>query len=190
MFEITPLNICAWCWIALFVFWTIAAFFVYPTKIREGFLKSRQHVVPLYLGFYLIFDHRWWGPMHEKLYENESMRYLGALITVAGVAFAIWSRVTLGRYWSGNVTLKQGHRLIRSGPYRFARHPLYTGFVVGVIGSAISSAHIDGWIGAAIAIISLVFKLRREEKLLTGEFGDEYLQFKREVPAAILPGVY
>jgi protein-S-isoprenylcysteine O-methyltransferase Ste14 len=188
--EITPLNIIAWLWLFLFAFWLVAAKFVYPTKVRESFWQRQTHVLPLYFGFYLIFDHRWWGPMHHLLYDNDAIRYGGDVITFIGVFYAIWARVTLGRYWSGIITLKHGHRLIRTGPYRFTRHPLYTGFVIGVIGSAIASARIDAWIGAAIAVASLIFKLRREEKLLTGEFGEEYLQFRRDVPAALLPGLY
>jgi protein-S-isoprenylcysteine O-methyltransferase Ste14 len=188
--EFTPLSINAWLWLTLAAFWLIAAIFVYPSKIRESFLRSRMHVIPLYLGFYLIFDHRYWGPFHAKLYDNDSVRYAGDVITFAGVAFAIWARITLGRYWSGMVTLKHGHKLIRNGPYSFTRHPLYTGFVIGIFGSAIASAQIDGYLGFLIATISLIFKLRREETLLTSEFGDEYQQFKRDVPAAILPGIY
>jgi protein-S-isoprenylcysteine O-methyltransferase Ste14 len=190
MNKITPMTLNAWLWIGLMVFWLVTAFFVYPSKIREGFLHSRLHIIPLYIGFYLIFDHRSAGRLHGKLFADQSVRYAGDCFTCIGVAVAIWARVTLGRYWSGNVTLKENHKLIRNGPYRFTRHPLYTGFVIAIIGSAIAAAEVDAWIGAVIAIVSLIYKLRREEKLLTGEFGDEYLRFKREVPAAVLPGIY
>ena len=190
MLELAPLNINAWLWLALAAFWLIAAIFVYPTKTRESYFQRQRHIIPLYIGFYLIFDHRGWGPMHQKLYDNDMVRYGGDVITLVGVAFAIWARITLGRYWSGMVMLKHGHKLIRNGPYRLTRHPLYTGFVIGVFGSAIASAQIDGYLGFVIATASLIFKLRREEALLTGEFGEEYLQFKREVPAAVMPGIY
>ena len=190
MLDLAPLTINAWIWIFLFAFWFIASIFVYPIKVRETFFQRVQHVVPLYLGFYLIFSHRWWGPMHDKIYDNDAVRYGGDVLTAAGAAFAIWARVTLGRYWSGIVTLKQGHKLIRTGPYRIARHPLYTGFVLASIGSAITAARIDGYVGLLIIVLSLIFKLRREESFLTGEFGEEYHQFKRDVPAALIPLVY
>jgi protein-S-isoprenylcysteine O-methyltransferase Ste14 len=188
--EINPLLINAWLWIVLAAFWLIAAIFVYPTRTRESYFQRQRHLIPLYIGFFLIFHHRSTGPLNGMLYRSQIVRYAGDVITFFGVAFAIWARITLGRYWSGLVMLKEGHKLIRGGPYRLTRHPLYTGFVIGVFGSAIASAQIDGYLGFLIATASLIFKLRREETLLTGEFGEEYLRFKREVPAAVVPGIY
>lgn len=190
MDELTPLALNAWLWIGLCVVWLISSIFVYRNRIRENFFQRSLHVIPLYVGYFLIFRHPSAGWGHGMLYTDDAPRYGGDVVTFFGVAVAIWARLTLGRYWSGNVALKEHHRLIRSGPYRFTRHPLYTGFIVGVIGSAIAAARVDAWIGAAIAIASLIFKLRREEKLLTREFGEKYVEFKRDVPAAVWPGIY
>ena len=110
-------------------------------------------------------------------------------MTIGGILFAVWARWHLGRYWSGTITLKEGHKLIRTGPYRFARHPLYTGFLTAVLGSAVTAARVDGFIGFALVLISIVIKMRREEALTTREFGDEYRRFKEQVPA-LLPLIY
>ncbi len=59
---------------------------------------------------------------------NPSLPRVGAALAVAGIAFAIWARVHIGRYWSGSVALKVGHELIRTGPYAYIRHPSIPGF--------------------------------------------------------------
>jgi protein-S-isoprenylcysteine O-methyltransferase Ste14 len=123
------------------------------------------------------------------LYNNPGSRYAGDAITFFGLLFTVWARVHLGLYWSGEITLKVGHRLIRTGPYRLVRHPIYTGFLLAALGSAISAATGDALLGAVLVILALVVKLRREESLLIGEFGDEYRQFKLQTPA-LLPLIY
>lgn len=188
--QITPLTIDFWAWVALVAFWLVGALFVRQTKFHESRIQRMLHVVPLYLGFNLIFSKRYSGPLDYRLYGNGILAWVGMLLTVTGVGFAMWARVTIGRYWSGIVTLKHNHRLIQNGPYKITRHPIYTGFIVGVFGTMLSAARVDALIGFAIITIALVFKLRREETLLNREFGDEYTQFKQHVPAAILPGVY
>jgi protein-S-isoprenylcysteine O-methyltransferase Ste14 len=183
VYAVTPLTFDYWAWFALCAVWLVAALFARPTKSSENVLGRLQHIVPMYAGFFLIFYHRDFGILDYRLYGNNAIAWLGTVLTFTGVAFSIWARVTLGRYWSGIITLKQGHRLITAGPYRLVRHPIYTGFIVGSFGSALTAARVDAGAGFAIIAISLVFKLRREEALMTREFGDEYLRFKQEVPA-------
>jgi protein-S-isoprenylcysteine O-methyltransferase Ste14 len=170
-----------WIWIVLLVYWFASAPFTHKTKQRVNWLQHVQHGIPFYLGLFLIFAKRNFGPLDYRLYENNSIAWLGTFIACAGVAF--WARFTIGRNWDGYVTLKHGHELIRSGPYALVRHPIYTGFIVAFIGSAVSAARIDAFLGVAIVTVSFVFKFRQEETLLTGEFGEAYANFKRSVPA-------
>jgi protein-S-isoprenylcysteine O-methyltransferase Ste14 len=182
------LNIVVWAlWAA---YWYISARFVNKTKSSEGVLARMQHLLPLAIGFALIFHNRhgrgWvWG----RLYESGEVEAIGTALTIAGLLFAVWGRLHLGRYWSGIITLKEGHKLIRTGPYRFVRHPLYTGFLSAVLGSAITASTGDAFIGFAIMFVAYLIKMRREERLLTGEFGEEYVMFKREV-SALVPFLY
>ena len=67
--------------------------------------------------------------------------WLGLLMVVAGLAFAVWARVHLGRNWSGTVTVKENHELIRSGPYAIVRHPIYTGLLLACWEPSSSSAN-------------------------------------------------
>jgi protein-S-isoprenylcysteine O-methyltransferase Ste14 len=124
-----------------------------------------------------------------KIYANRPLQIAGVAMTAAGLLFAIWARFHLGRNWSAIVTLKEDHELVRSGPYRWIRHPIYTGYLTAVLGIAIVAETGDGFIGFAIILVALVFKMRREERLLTAEFGEQYRQFHRET-VALVPFVY
>jgi protein-S-isoprenylcysteine O-methyltransferase Ste14 len=177
-------------WAAFFVCWWIAGLFVNRTRYSDGRLRRLQYGVPMYAGFFLIF-HNWSALhfFHGRLYDSDLVRWIGNIATIGGHLFAAWARFTLGRLWSGWITLKEGHRLVRSGPYRFARHPLYTGFLAATLGSVLVVATGDALVGGVLVFAAIFLKLKREESLLTKEFGDEYLQFKEEV-SALVPFVY
>jgi protein-S-isoprenylcysteine O-methyltransferase Ste14 len=119
---------------------------------------------------------------------SEGLFVSGAALLLLGIGFAIWARVHLGQYWSGHVTLKPGHRLIRSGPYALVRHPIYTGILMAVIGTAVALDDYAGVLAILIVAETFVRKLRIEERWLTEEFGDEYQAYRREVKA-LVPGV-
>jgi Isoprenylcysteine carboxyl methyltransferase (ICMT) family len=95
---------------------------------------------PLMIGAFLIFHSRNHHVIYGQFYDDRAVEYAGTAITILGLLFSVWARIHLGQYWSGIITLKEGHKLIRSGPYRFVRHPIYTGFITAMTGSAISMA--------------------------------------------------
>jgi protein-S-isoprenylcysteine O-methyltransferase Ste14 len=182
MSPITPLLIDLCLWLVLLAYWFASAPFTHKTKQTDNWMKRMQDGIPFYLALFLIFTKPNFGPLDYRLYENNSVRWLGTFITCDGVAFAFWARITIGRNWDGYVTLKHGHRLVRDGPYALVPHPIYTGFIVAFFGSAGSAARIDAFLGVVIVTASLIYRLRREEALLTGQFGEEYVQFRRSVP--------
>lgn len=114
---------------------------------------------------------------------------LGAILLYGGIAFAIWARVHLGRYWSGIVTLKEGHRLIRTGPYAFVRNPIYTGILLAVIGSAVVVGRAGVLIMVVVLLVAFLLKIRAEEALLREAFGAEYEEYAREVKR-LVPGLW
>lgn len=188
MLTLTPLTVCAWLWLAWAVYWFVAARFVQATRSSEGVLARMQHLLPLLVGFFLIFHGLPRPILYGKLYHSRAVGYVASALTAGGLLFAVWGRVHLGRYWSGIITLKEGHRLVRSGPYRLVRHPLYTGFLAAVLATAVAAATVDAFVGFAIILAAYVVKIRREEGVLTREFGQEYVRFKAEVPA-LVPGL-
>lgn len=110
----------------------------------------------------------------------------GAAITACGLLFSVWARRHLGRNWSQAVTLKEDHKLITSGPYALVRHPIYTGLVLGILGSAVALGEWRGLVALALVFVALWRKLRLEEKWMREHFGESYEAYSRKV-AALVP---
>ena len=176
-----------WSWLA---YWIISSFRVRPTKRAQSNAARLAYLGEWFLAFALLTWHSlsigWLGARLVPF--SPSLFLIGAGITAAGLGFAVWARVHLGEYWSGTVTLKEGHCLVRSGPYSIVRHPIYTGLLFAMLGSAVAVDRVRGLLALAIIIASLVRKLRVEEKWLTEELGEEYAQYRRDV-RALIPSV-
>jgi protein-S-isoprenylcysteine O-methyltransferase Ste14 len=126
------------------------------------------------------------GPLSSRFLPDDiALRLVGIMVLLLGLSFAVWARVHLGQYWSGRVSIKVDHKLIRSGPYRLVRHPIYTGILFGFIGTALEVGEIRAWLAFVLALVGLLIKIRAEERLLVKEFGSTYLQYKKEVKMLI-----
>ncbi|MEJ2368428.1 MAG: isoprenylcysteine carboxylmethyltransferase family protein [Acidobacteriota bacterium] len=112
--------------------------------------------------------------------------WTGAVVTAAGLLFAVWARHMLGGNWSQAVTVKEDHQLVTNGPYALVRHPIYTGFLFGFLGCALARGELRGFAAVILVFAVLFQKLRLEEKWLGGEFGDDYAAYRRRV-RALLP---
>lgn len=114
----------------------------------------------------------------------------GIALCVMGIALAVAARRTLGRNWSGLVTLKQDHELIRHGPYRFVRHPIYAGVIVAVAGTLLAiMPDLRGLLVFVFLATALRLKSIWEEKMLSRQFPEEYPRYMRQVKA-LVPFVY
>jgi len=181
MNNFNPLGISGTLWVLWSAYWFISSGNAAKNKTAESRTERLEHVAPIAAGMVLIF----YGQFSPALYSNAPAKMFGALLTLCGLGFTVWARVHLGKYWSGTITLKEGHRLIRTGPYSIVRHPIYTGFIAGIIGSAIAASTISAFAGAFIVAAAYILKIRREETVLLKEFGAEYEAFKKETPALI-----
>ena len=115
--------------------------------------------------------------------------WLGAAVMLAGLLFAVWAREHLGRNWSSSVTIKQGHELITTGPYAVVRHPIYTGILAGLLGTAIALSQVRGFIGFVLFFLVLWLKLRREEQWMRSQFEETYSAYARQT-AALVPYLF
>ena len=160
-------------WMALMVVWVVLWFGMKRAKKREGWSELAQHGILVTLGFWLLFGNRSdWGLLNVRVVPNVAAAWaVGLTLTALGVGISIWARLSLGANWSGLATLKAGHELIRKGLYRWVRHPIYTGILLGMIGTAVIKGHLRGWIGLVIVFAGFYFKARREERFLREEFG-------------------
>jgi protein-S-isoprenylcysteine O-methyltransferase Ste14 len=172
-------------WLAWLVYWYVAAIWANATKSSETVLQRLRHTVPLGLAFFLMLHNQRRPVIYGDMLHGMGWKPIGLALVLTGIAFMIWARLHLGKYWSGVITLKEGHRLIRTGPYRLVRHPIYTGFLCAAIGTAMVAGTGDAMLGAGCALIAFLIKIAREEAVLKREFGDEYERFAREVPGLI-----
>jgi len=126
------------CWIAWVVYWVLTAFATKRTVERGGFIGYRLVAGILIVGLVAARRLLHVSSQSQLWQTTLALGVVTDCIVVAGAAFTVWARITLGRNWSAEVTFKQDHELIESGPYALARHPIYTGLIVMALGTAIN----------------------------------------------------
>lgn len=168
-------------WLLFGVYWLVFAFKRKKTKQRETWLQRFGYTLPLALGFYLLYQPQplqaW---LSDRFLPSGALgEWLGVFMTAAGIAVAFWARWHLGTNWSGVVTLKEGHELIRTGPYRSIRHPIYTGILLALLGTAVTFGEVRALVAVFIVWLSFYAKARREESFLGKEFGPHFAEHKQ-----------
>jgi protein-S-isoprenylcysteine O-methyltransferase Ste14 len=104
---------------------------------------------------------------------------LGVVLTWTGIALAIWSRYHLAENWSARITIKEDHQLIRTGPYSHLRHPIYSGLILATIGTAVVIGQWRCVLGVGLAVIGYCLKAKREEAMLTQQFGEAFREHQK-----------
>ena len=183
--QIYPLalNIISACWTLFAVVWLMAAFATKKSVYRESRAQRLRYTIPILLGFFLMATgRRLSGPLNHRVIPHlDALAWIGVVLCVAGLIFCVWARFTLGRNWSGVVTLKGGHELITSGPYALVRHPIYTGLLTMFVATIIVRGHVAGLIAIPLVFVSFWVKLRYEEKLMLEQFPNEYASYQQRV---------
>ena len=171
-------------WIA---YWWLLSLRV-KSVVREESVGSRlTHIVPLMIAAMLLASQKLHlGVLDTPMYTQTAVTFwIGAATTAAGLMFSVWARHYLGANWSGTVTIKESHELITSGPYAIVRHPIYTGLLLGLIGSAIALGKWRGVVAVVIALVGIVHKLRIEERWMLEQFGEAYRAYAARVPRLV-----
>jgi protein-S-isoprenylcysteine O-methyltransferase Ste14 len=174
-------------WVSVGIVWAVAAVWAKPARRIEPAGSRFGHMLLIAAAFFLLFSARTRiGPLAWRFVpESHGAEYAGLGVTIAGAAFAVWARLFLGGNWSSSVTIKEGHTLVRSGPYAVVRHPIYSGFLFAVTGTAIALGELRGLVALLVAFISWWLKSRIEERFLIERFGAEYEAYERQVKALI-----
>jgi protein-S-isoprenylcysteine O-methyltransferase Ste14 len=178
------------CWWILVLYWIVSAFSVKPVKERPSW-RSRLATIWLPIIIFLLlagigsFKPGWIRPDTRFLPDTPVLRIVGDVAVLIGLIVALWARTVLGGNWSGFVTFKENHELIVRGPYRFVRHPIYTGILVMILGTAIISGRTVAFLALIICFLVYWQKLRQEEALLTKHFPETYPAYKSRTKALI-----
>ena len=119
---------------------------------------------------------------------SPALRAIAVALGLSGMAFAMVARWHLGRNWSGEPSLKEGHELVTSGPYRIVRHPIYTGVIAAVLGSALATDRMWLFILPVTLAVAL-YRIPREERLLAQQFPEAHPAYRARTKA-LIPGLW
>jgi protein-S-isoprenylcysteine O-methyltransferase Ste14 len=128
------------------------------------FVASISHIVPVRLGI--------------------TGQWVGVMLCLAGIGFAVWARVYIGRNWGMPMSLREGHELVTSGPYAYVRHPIYSGLMLAMIGSAMTESLL--WLVVfSLYFAYFLFSARSEERTMLVQFPDAYPAYRRRTKMLI-----
>ena len=182
-----PADIIRACWILFSVIWLLSAISTKRSIYRESGARRLRYWILLVLAFLLLTRaSRLPYPFNLRIISaTATVQWLAAGLCIAGLAFCVWARATLGRNWSGTITLKEGHELIERGPYRLVRHPIYTGLLAMFLATALAFGHLGGVVAVILAFASFWIKLSEEEKLMLQQFPDQYRSYQQRAKCII-----
>lgn len=178
-------------WIALVVgtvpFWDMPRLTLGSTRTRWVEHAARPRVVLALLEgallvMYFVFARGRW---EISASPRPVVLMLGAVLALAGALLAAWGKIALGHLFSATFGIKEGHRLVTSGPYALVRHPIYTGIITFIAGTALA------WNDAALLLVAASFfvlfsaHVRVEERLFARHFGGEFTRYRASVPALL-----
>jgi protein-S-isoprenylcysteine O-methyltransferase Ste14 len=181
-----PLSVSVVLWISFIAYWNAAAKNAAPTKSAESVASRQTHVRMMNGAFLLLII-----PVLRGRFLPDALVVVvvGLAIQIAAGALGLWARRHLGRNWSGAITIAQDHQLVRTGPYRVLRHPIYTAMIGMFLGSAIAIGEWHALLGAVLIVIAYARKIPLEEASLRGVFGPAYDDYRKS-SWGLIPGLY
>jgi protein-S-isoprenylcysteine O-methyltransferase Ste14 len=168
-------------WIIFVLYWIVSATRTRVTVQTESVASRFAILLIEFAGFVLLFRHAAGIGFLGNRFMHRSLVsvIVGSILIWMGIGLAIWARYHLAEYWSARITIKEGHQLIRTGPYACLRHPIYSGIILAAIGSAIV---IDQWrcvLGVCLVLTGYCIKARKEEAMLTQQFGEAFREHQK-----------
>ena len=168
-------------WAVFWAYWLIAARGV---KYGRSGWWNRLIGLRIALLVVVIFLARSWGPRGHHVGSDPVLAGVGLALLLLGLGLAVWARLYIGRNWGTPMSRKAEPELVTTGPYRRIRHPIYTGLILAMLGTALATS----WYGLiVVAVLSgfFIYSATREEAYLTEQFQDTYRAYKRSTKMLI-----
>jgi protein-S-isoprenylcysteine O-methyltransferase Ste14 len=176
-------NIIIIFWIAFVVYWFVSAIGV-KRNVRGGdWVRSAGIRILITVAVVLLLQASSFWQNFAYTFDF-GVQVFGVVLCAAGIAFAIWARMHLGRNWSGTPSIKEEHELVTSGPYRFVRHPIYTGMILALFGSALVAGVL--WLIVFLFFTAnFLYRIPVEERYMMQLFPNQYPKYKKRAKALI-----
>ena len=176
-------------WLSFFSFWIITSF-IYRTSKTKKVDKNWFQILISIILFTALVEYLTWEYLLKRFELpspfNKLINLLGIALLLSGFIFAIWARITLGKFWSGSIAIIEGQLVIRDGPYSIDRHPIYTGVILMLWGSFFVAKIGFLLLITILGTILLIWKAKFEEVLLEKYKGEEYAAYKKEIRGMFL----
>jgi protein-S-isoprenylcysteine O-methyltransferase Ste14 len=174
-------------WLAFWLYWLISAFQAKKSKRTNAMWTGIGFRLVLVLVVIWLFRNPAWkqsGIRSNAYTHSPVLAGAGLLVCAGGLMFAVWARRHLGRNWGMPMSLREQPELVTSGPYAYVRHPIYSGLLVALLGSALASG--PWWLMIAIICGTyFIYSATREERMMTQEFPDQYPGYQQRTKMLI-----
>jgi protein-S-isoprenylcysteine O-methyltransferase Ste14 len=194
------------CWGIFLLYWFSNWRNVKPTKENKTPRSEGIRIIILFTVVLVFLNHfvfnnflniplcQWgWNGCHYKALSMDSspllFQILGVFLAVAGLIIAIIARRTLARNWSPTIDLKKGHSLITTGIYSYIRHPIYTGVLSMILATLFTFQSIMEILICIALAFMFMFRIKKEEDLMTKTFPKEYPAYKKRTKT-LIPFIY
>ncbi len=183
----TTANICSALWLVFAAVWLIAMLQTKRTQETKPFGSRLLYGTPVAVASYLMFTNHLpfaWTRIH-LLPRTTALDAVALFLTAAGISFAVWARFYIGKNCSSAVTIKVGHELIRTGPYAWVRHPIYSGLLVALAGTGLARDKFSALPAFAFFWLGFWVKSRMEERFMFKAFGQQYVEYRQSTGSLI-----
>jgi protein-S-isoprenylcysteine O-methyltransferase Ste14 len=177
-------------WVGWVLYWFVSAWGVRRNERGESTGQRVLTAAILGVGGFLIFARSsGFGVLDRRFLPDQPIIKAGAMVLiVTGLGISVWARRHIGQFWSARVMLKKDHQLIQTGPYARVRHPIYSGLLLALTGTALFVGEWRALMGVLVIFLAHGWKARREEILLALQFGASYDEY-RERTGSLLPRI-
>jgi protein-S-isoprenylcysteine O-methyltransferase Ste14 len=157
-------------WIAFWLYWLLAAIRAKPGSRRRGLPPGVRVIVVGIVVARVVSG-------NVAAVRDMAQEIVGLIVFACGIGLAVWARIYMGSNWGMPMTLKEEPELVTEGPYRFVRHPIYTGILLALLGTALAT-NLYVLFGFAIAAGYFVHSARVEERNLSSALPTTYARYR------------